>query len=220
MPKLHATKDQNGSRNPPTLGCICCGLHIMNKKSASYVATPIEQIMNCLTHGIPALISVYGLYQLIIDAEDKPVEKVMAWVYGSSLLLLFSISTLYHTSDLLHMSRRFTPFLQKLNHAVIFVFIAASYTPWLMLTDVGETNIFGRWFVALVWCIALLGVTRFLYAKSHPQFLLMAMGWIVLLLISPIANSSVPVWAFLELLIGGMLYCAGVILLNLDGTIP
>jgi monocyte-to-macrophage differentiation protein len=195
-------------------------MHIMNERAAKYVPTHIENVMNCLTHGIPAIIAVYGLYHLLLETQDKIVERYIAWVYGMSLILLFTISTLYHISSTMPVLRRYNFILQKLDHAVIFVFIAASYTPWLMLTDVGVTNILGRWSVAVVWFIALFGTTSFLYSQSHPQYLLLAMGWIVVLFVGPIMTSEVPLVAFLELLYGGLFYCGGMISLNLDGIVP
>ncbi|KAL0484648.1 Mmd [Acrasis kona] len=199
----------------------CCGCAFMNTKTPEgYTPTTIEHIMNCLTHAIPALISIYGLYALVKEAEDRPVEKFIAWIYGVTLIMLFSISTVYHISNLIEKLKQFTPILQKLDHAVIFIFIAASYTPWLMLTDLGSSNMLGKWFVVLVWFIAVIGTFRFLFARSHPQFLLLALGWIVVLLANPIYNSKVPFYAMLEVLLGGLFYSFGAILLNMDGIVP
>jgi hypothetical protein len=111
-------------------GCWCS----MNKfeKGKDYIPTTAEQIANTLTHGIPALAAFVALIFMLLYIVDSPMEAFVAWIYGTCMILLFSVSTLYHLFTLTHtMNHKLAQFFRTFDHAVIYIFIAASYTPYV-----------------------------------------------------------------------------------------
>ena len=115
--------------------------------------SPIEEHLHAISHGIGALLSVVALilmWQLSVQANDN-WRLFSSIVYGGSLILLYSSSTLYHSIHRIEIKRR----LRQLDHAAIFILIAGTYTPFTLvnLRDNWGLPLFG-----LIWLVALVGV--------------------------------------------------------------
>lgn len=169
--------------------------------------SPEEELSNAISHGIGAILSVVGLVimvKLAVPLSGWHVTSVA--VFGSSLILLYTASTVYHLVTTHRLKRIF----QILDHALIFVLIAGSYTPWLLV------NLRGPWGWSLffvVWGIALAGMI--LKAFFLPRFqrlgaaLYVLMGWIVCIAIKPLIESVGPI-GMSWLVAGGLCYTGGV----------
>lgn len=169
--------------------------------------TDREERLNLLTHAVALVLSLLALPTLIGAAyQSSWLAMVCALVFGVSQVTLFGISSLYH-------SRRHSPFkglARRLDHCAIYLLIAGSYTPFMVL---GLGGVRGWGMLALVWLIAIVGI-RFKLTSSRPygvhsvlSFLLL--GWAVLLVLEPLLL-SLSAQARLGLFAGGVFYTAGV----------
>lgn len=167
-----------------------------------------EEIANAISHGVGAVLSVGGLAVMVWLALPLTAWHVVGVsVFGGSLVLLYLASTLYHSVT----SPRAKRFFQVLDHALIFVLIAGSYTPWLLV------NLRGPWGWSLfgtVWGIAFAGVVLKVFLL--PRFdrlgtvLYLVMGWIVCVAVKPLME-SVSTAGLAWLVAGGLCYTAGVV---------
>ncbi len=166
-----------------------------------------EELANTLSHAVGALLSAVGLALMLRLAAPLSAWHVTGVsIFGGSLILLYGVSALYHhvTS---HGKKRL---LQILDHAFIFVLIAGSYTPWLLV------NLRGPWgwsLLGVVWGLALGGIV--LKAVFLPRFdrlgtaLYVAMGWLVCVAFRPFVE-SVNAAGLAWLVAGGLCYTGGV----------
>lgn len=170
-----------------------------------------EELFNIISHGIGVLIAVACLILLVIFASiEGNVWKIVSFsIFGSSMIALYISSTLYHsTRNLRKKSRR-----NLLDHSMIYVLIAGTYTPITLVTLRGP---FGWTIFGIIWGIAVIGVIyKLFFYKGTSQerklsaWLYVAMGWIILIAVVPlIKNSSGATLWFL--LAGCLSYCAGV----------
>lgn len=167
------------------------------------------EVFNAITHGLGTLLSVIGLVLLVNKALTTPEstlsEMISYIIYGSSLVTLFLSSTLYHSFSFTKLKDLF----QKIDHASIYLLIAGSYTPYLMVT-VGGT--IGYIFLSVVWIAALAGIIfEVVWTNKYPKlstYLYLIMGWMGLLLLYPLyLNFAVSGIVFLFL--GGVFYSLG-----------
>lgn len=112
-----------------------------------------EEIANAVTHGIGALLSIAGLVLLLVKAASYGtwLHVVSVAIYGASLFLLHLSSTLYHALHAPRAKRVFWIF----DHAAIYLLIAGSYTPFLLI------SLWGQWGLVLmiaIWSLAILGI--------------------------------------------------------------
>jgi hemolysin III len=171
--------------------------------------SPIEELMHALSHGIGALLSIAALVLMLLVSLQAGDHWHLASsiVYGSSLILLYSSSTLYHAISHSDIKRR----LRQLDHAAIFILIAGTYTPFTLinLRDDWGLPLFG-----LIWLVALCGViielATGLKYKKLSLVLYLGMGWLVIVAIQPML-SNVATEGLLLLLGGGLSYSFGVI---------
>jgi hemolysin III len=179
----------------------------MSQTPAAY--HPAEELANRLTHGIGALLSVAGLVLMVVYSAlhgDAWVITSTA-VYGASLVLLYTTSTLYHTVT----SDRWRRFFQKLDHAGIFLLIAGTYTPFTLgpLRGPWGWTLFG-----IVWGFAVVGVVLKLFFAGRADVLstiaYLVMGWIVVIAIKPLL-AALPAGALWLLVSGGLCYSVGTI---------
>lgn len=169
--------------------------------------TPGEKLANALTHGVGAALSVVGLVLLIVrtSANGDPWRVVGSTVFGVSMVLLYSSSALYHSLDHTPAHRR----LQALDHSLIFVLIAGTYTPFMLgpLRGPWGWSLFG-----CMWGMAVLGIVSKVFYSHRFQrastLLYLAMGWIGLTAIDPLLR-HVPPEALYWLLAGGLAYSLG-----------
>jgi hemolysin III len=164
-----------------------------------------EEKLNALSHAIGLLLALVGIIALLLKAEGTK-ESLVALIYGISLTLMFLTSTLYHSSR----KAKTKVLLRKLDHIAIYLLIAGSYTPFLLLGVGSNLAIIG---LIIVWMIALLGIFFKLYfGHKYPKLSISTyaiMGWLALFLIYPI-YVSLSTAGFTLLLVGGACYSAGI----------
>lgn len=171
---------------------------------AKYLREP----MNGLTHCIGAGLSVLGLVLLILKAAApvKPWHLATFSLFGAGLILLYTASTLYHWLPLSEVGVRR---LRRLDHAMIFVLIAATYTPICLIPLRGP---WGWSLFGVIWGLALAGIVMKLFWLHAPRRLSTAvylvMGWLCLVAVWPMIQ-TLPAGALVWLALGGAFYSAG-----------
>ncbi len=168
-----------------------------------------EEIANAVTHGLGVLLAIAGLSVLSAFAavNGDAAHVVASVVFGSALVLCYTTSTLYHAIAL----QRARHFLRALDHSAIFLLIAGTYTPF-MLVSLGGT--LGWAMLAVVWTLAAAGIGARLALRGRRHNVVVAcyvaMGWIVVFAIKPLV-ASLPAGGLALLLAGGLAYTFGVI---------
>ena len=178
-------------------------------KHLTYYPTTEEKI-NILTHGLGLLLSIAALVLLIIHASTHGTARhiVSFTIFGASLILLYSASTLYHYSQKPEIRRK----LNILDHASIYVLIAGTYTPFTLITLKGWLGwtIFG-----ITWGIAIIGVFFKLFYTGRfdkiSTIAYVAMGWIIIFAVKPLIE-NLPINGLYWLLAGGIFYTIGAVL--------
>lgn len=170
--------------------------------------SPEEERWNTVTHGLGTGISLVSLAWMIVKAiPSGPLAVVGVTVFGVSLVLLYLASTWYHlvTVDPWKTS------LQIVDHILIYVLIAGSYTPWLLVNLRGPV---GWALLIAIWILAAVGVIlKLVYFPRFQRFglfLYIAMGWFVVVAIKPLLD-SVNTAGLIWLVAGGLLYTIGVV---------
>ena len=179
------------------------------KKTPLYPYSLKEEIANSVTHGIGAGLSVAGLTLLVaLAAIYGDVWRVVSFsIYGSSLVILYLASTLYHSFQ----NPRIKRMLRVLDHASIYLLIAGSYTPFLLVSmrDAWGWTLFG-----VVWGLALLGVVFKVFFIGRYEVVATAayvlMGWLCVIAFKEMLV-KLPPGGMTFLIIGGVVYTAGVI---------
>jgi len=183
-------------------------MSLFKKKHESFGESPEEELANSLSHGIGALLSIVALVVMIIFAAPKSAWHVIGVsLFGISLVLLYLASMVFHWVS----SERLKRFFRFLDHSFIFILIAGSYMPWLLVTLRGPL---GWTLFALLWGLAIAGIV--MKAVFLPRFeklstaLYLAMGWMMVLAIGPLVEKTG--WLELSWLVaGGLFYTIGVI---------
>ena len=163
---------------------------------------------SAITHFIGMLMAIFAAVPLLIKAAREPdhIYLISLSIYALSLILLYAASTTYHTFDL---SERANTILKKIDHMMIFVLIAGSYTPICLITLKGRT---GTILLALVGGIAIVGIILKAFWVFCPKWvssvLYIGMGWTCVLAFTQILNALSPA-AFGWLLAGGIIYTIG-----------
>jgi hemolysin III len=175
-----------------------------------------EEIANSVSHGVALLAAIVALPFLIVATRDFSAASVVgASVFAATMVLLYLSSTLYHALPAGRAKRVF----MKLDHGLIYVFIAGSYTPFTLgaLGGAWGWTLFG-----LVWSLALLGVTLKAFDRlSHPWLsagLYLVMGWLVLIAAVPLLE-RVPLQGVALLAAGGVAYTVGIVFFMLDSRL-
>ena len=163
---------------------------------------------SAITHFIGMLMAIFAAVTLLIRAAHEPgqIYVISLAVYAASLILLYAASTTYHTFDL---SEKINTLLKKIDHMMIFILIAGSYTPICLLVLKGRTGIT---LLSLVWGIAIAGILIKAFWVFCPKWvssiLYIGMGWTCVLAFTQILN-SMSAAAFGWLLAGGIIYTIG-----------
>ena len=181
----------------------------MKNKHLTYYPSTEEKI-NILTHGLGLLLSIAALVLLIIHANAHGTARhiVSFTIFGASMILLYSASTLYHYSQKPDIRRK----LNILDHASIYVLIAGTYTPFTLITLKGWLGwtIFG-----ITWGIAIIGVFFKLFYTGRfdkiSTIAYVAMGWIIIFAVKPLIE-NLPLNGLYWLLAGGIFYTIGAVL--------
>ena len=155
------------------------------------------------------VLSITGLVTLLVESRGDPWRVVGFSIYGASLILLYSASTIYHWQAL---PPRGEDILKRLDHVAIFVLIAGTYTPVCLVTLRGG---WGWSVLGLVWGLALLGLVLKLFFHHLPRWsstaLYVGMGWMAVVAVVPLVR-SLPVSGMIWLVTGGVLYTLGAVI--------
>ena len=166
-----------------------------------------EELASSLVHGLGIVLSIAGLAVLSAYAAPSGDARHYAsvGVYGTTLILLYTASTLYH--GIAH--ERAKPVLRVLDHAAIFLLIAGTYTPFTLITLHGA---WGWSLFALVWTLALAGIAMIVRGAERRGLLValyVALGWVGLVAIGPLVE-RLPAGGLWLLFGGGVCYTLGV----------
>ena len=171
-----------------------------------------EEIMNGVTHGMGILFGIVALIILLVSpsAKESIAAAVSFGIYGSCIIIMFSASTLYHSFR----KEKIKKILRVFDHSSIFLFIAGTYTPVVMLTLEGSMRI---WILAGTWLVALIGIIfkiatygKFDNYKVLSLILYIGMGWMAIIPIRAIIEATS--WGFFAfILTGGLLYTVGTV---------
>jgi hemolysin III len=175
----------------------------------------VEELANSLTHGFGLILSIAGFIFLtvlaVINGDGWHIASSI--IYGSSLVILYAASTIYHTATDPHWKRR----LQILDHCCIYLLIAGSYTPFILII---LRNQLGAGILTLVWAAAAFGIAMKLIFRSRFSAigiaLYLIMGWIGVLAVQPLylALGAAPLALVIA---GGLSYTAGLIFFGWHG---
>jgi hemolysin III len=168
-----------------------------------------EEIANAVTHGLGAGLAIVGLVLMIVRAvrSGDTWSLVAGAVYGSSMILLFLASTLYHSFPW----PRAKAVMQRIDHTAIYLLIAGTYTPFALVTLRGP---WGWTLFGLVWGLAIAGIVfefacRKRWKKASLVFYI-GLGWLAVVAAKPLYE-SLPGWGLSLLLAGGIFYSGGAI---------
>jgi hemolysin III len=181
-----------------------------NQDKAGYRELTIkEEIFNSITHGIGTILSIGALVILVILA----VMKGDAWhvvsytIYGSTLILLYLSSTLYHSFT----NEKIKNLFARFDHAAIFLLIAGTYTPFLLTVLRGTL---GWTLFGIIWGVAIAGVViRSIYLTRFRKLMValyLAMGWMFVVAVGPMIK-NLPQTSIIFLFLGGIFYSIGVV---------
>lgn len=169
-----------------------------------------EEIANSISHGVGLVLGIIGLILLLTQAEKNGADAIAIAsysLYGATVILLFLASTLYHAIPNQNAKR----WLKKFDHCAIYLLIAGTYTPFLM---VGLKSPLAYGLMIAIWSLALLGVI-FKMAFAHRFEILslvtyLVMGWLSLIVIYELAI-TLSLGGVVLLAAGGAIYTLGVI---------
>lgn len=166
----------------------------------------IKEVSNSISHGIGVVLGIVALVFLMIKAQTK-IEYLAYAIYGASIIVLFLASTLYHSFSF----TKLKTFFRKLDHSSIFILIAGTYTPYILL---GIGGFKGTIISIIIWAIGIFGIVIklgfFEWSRKIDLFLYLAMGWICVFFVRDI-YSHIGLKGLLLLLGGGISYSIGVI---------
>lgn len=175
-----------------------------------------EEISNSITHGIGSLLSIAALVIMVVVAaiHHNTIGVVTSAIFGASLIILYTMSTLYHAIS----NEKAKKVLKVFDHCTIYLLIAGSYTPFTLVA-LRSINSAKAWVVfSIVWAIAVFGIVMYAFFKNRFKVLnivsYIVMGWVVLIALPEIiqffkVNNAMA--GFYLLLAGGLSYTLGVI---------
>uniref|UniRef100_A0A1Q3F7F6 Putative macrophage maturation-associated protein n=1 Tax=Culex tarsalis TaxID=7177 RepID=A0A1Q3F7F6_CULTA len=201
--QLKAVKMKN-ERAPP--GC-------------AYIPTEVEHIANVLTHGFWVLPSAYGGVNLLWRSYNS-AQLLAAIIYGLALAMLFFVSTFFHCVFYCNRNRPLKDVLHRCDRAMIYIFIAGSYYPWLSLGHTTHPQIVS----VIKWCVWVLAIMGIIYQQMfHERFKSLETFFYVVIGLGP--SLVIIFWGheftgMAELKIGGLLYIVGIVFFKCDGVFP
>lgn len=168
---------------------------------------------NSISHLVGAVAALAGLVIIVVVAarQGDPWKIVSFSVYGTTLFLLYTISTLYHS-----LRGKAKLVFRKLDHFSIYLLIAGTYTPFTLVTLRGG---WGWTIFGVIWGLAIFGIAlESLPQKGNrilPVIIYVLMGWLVLLALKPLLQ-VLPLHGFIWLLLGGIFYTGGLVFYVFD----
>jgi len=171
---------------------------------------PIREPVNALTHLAGAALAAVGMLVLLTNGirNDSTRQVVSFAIFGSSLVLLYSTSGIYHS---LNCSERGLAMLRRLDHMMIYVLIAGTYTPVCLVLLRGGLGVA---LLIAVWTIALTGIVQKLVWMHAPRWsstvLYLSMGWAAMIVAKPLLDAA-SLGFFLWIIAGGAFYSVGAV---------
>jgi hemolysin III len=168
---------------------------------------------NSISHLVGAALALVGMVLLVgfAAAQGDPWKIVSFSIYGVSLFLLYSLSTLYHS-----LRGRAKEIFRKLDHVAIYLLIAGTYTPFTLVTLRGA---WGWTLFAIIWGLAILGIIVDSRHKDGSRVIQMViyllMGWLILIAMKPLVQ-ALSTGALVLLVLGGVFYTSGIIFYAMD----
>jgi hemolysin III len=173
---------------------------------------------NSISHLVGAVLALAGAVVLVVVAsQGGETRRIVSFsIYGTTLFVLYLISTLYHSLP----TGRAKHVFRVLDHQAIYLLIAGSYTPFTLVTLDG---IVGWLLFGAIWGMAALGLVLDALprrgARVVPLIIYFVMGWLIVLAINPLL-AVLPRAGFIWLLTGGLLYTSGIVFYALDRRYP
>ena len=171
----------------------------------------LREPVNGLTHLAGAILSIVGFIVLVaIAVENGSTRQIVAFsIFGTSLVAMYCASAFYHS---LKLSERGVAHLRRIDHMMIYILIAGTYTPVCLVILGGRLGI---GLLIAVWSLAAMGVLQtitWMHAPDWlPTVLYIGMGWIAILVIRPLLMAAPPGF-FYWLLAGGIIYTVGAVI--------
>ena len=170
--------------------------------------------LNSITHLVGAVLALvgFGVLLTISIQEHNPQLIISFSIFGFTLILLYTMSTLYHSFHPPKLKKIF----QKLDHISIYLLIAGTYTPYMLVT-LRESN--GLIMLIMIWVLAVIGLLLDIFIPKRIEWLqvliYLVMGWICTLNFSEL-QAAIPTAGVVLLMIGGIAYTAGIVFYVLD----
>jgi hemolysin III len=167
----------------------------------------MEEVMNAVTHGIGTLLAVAGLVLLTVLAYlHGDIWHIVSFsIYGTTLVLLYLASTLYHSFT----NERIKRIFKILDHSAIYLLIAGTYTPFTLVPLHG---VLGWTVFGVVWGLAVIGIVLKVFFAGRFNIVstlcYLGMGWFIIFAIKPLI-ATVPALGMTWLLVGGLFYTLG-----------
>ncbi|HEY4068947.1 MAG TPA: hemolysin III family protein [Burkholderiaceae bacterium] len=176
-----------------------------------------EELANSLSHGVGFLLAIASLPLLLVFSAPatSAINIVAICIFSATMMLLYGVSTLYHALP----AGRAKAWLNRCDHAAIYLFIAGSYTPFVLgvLRGGWGWSLFG-----VVWAMAVLGFTAKMFNRlRHPLWstgLYIVMGWVAVVAAAPLI-ARVPGAGLALLVAGGLSYTAGAVVFLFDSKV-
>ena len=176
-----------------------------------------EEVANSISHGVGFLLAIASLPLLLASAgpATSAINIVAMCIFSATMTLLYGISTLYHALP----AGRIKNWLNRCDHAAIYLFIAGSYTPFVLgvLRGGWGWSLFG-----VVWAMAVLGFAAKMFNRlRHPLWstgLYVVMGWVAVVAAAPLV-ARMPGAGLALLVAGGLLYTAGAVVFLFDSRV-
>jgi hemolysin III len=171
----------------------------------------MKEPVNTLTHLSGALLSVVALVVMILKGvgNESSLQILSATIFGLSLLGLYVASTVYHWVP---SSEKLNGILRRIDHSMIYVLIAGTYTPVCLLALKG---VLGWSLFGTIWTLAIIGIIMKIVWLHAPRWLYTAfyliLGWLAVFFIVPLYK-ALPLQGFVWLLVGGLMYSVGAII--------
>jgi hemolysin III len=177
------------------------------EKTAQY--SFIEEVFNSITHGVGIIISIAALVIMVVFSSlyGNTIHIVSSIIFGVALILLYTASTMYHSFQ----KPKIKHTLKIIDHSCIYILIAGTYTPFMLVTLNGTLG----WIIfSVVWSLTILGilfkvffVNRFKIISTIAYIL---MGWLIIFAIKPPFH-ALPGSAIVLIVSGGLIYTLGTI---------
>ncbi len=176
-----------------------------------------KEPFNAVSHLLGAILAFVGLVALLVVTHGRARPTVAVIIYGTSLIVLYTLSTLYHS---LNVSPRHVKRLQSLDHIAIYLLIAGTYTPVCLITLYSGH---GLSLFTAVWSIAAVGILAVIFWRKHPEWvrvaLYVSMGWLITLVI-PALNRAMGPRGLMWLVAGGIAYTSGIFFYAMETRRP